>query len=261
MQEERRKICLPWDAENVGITALVGTVALFGVISMLLPKISIPLGLKDAYVPQFLLALTALVLACQLGFLANRKSRERKDELLLKAVACIEKLERFSFIELQTEVFSANYLDHLFGEQMRYANRTGKPLSLLMVSVHTYSPDASLEQMIEAAAGVLRSNFRGSDYIVHCGKENFLVLMPDTAGIQAQVAMDRLKDKLDAWNLASATMELSLRQSLATSANGSNLWEVFRALEDKHRSQNDNWVAPVMPPEQSRSSAAIEVVE
>jgi GGDEF domain-containing protein len=98
---------------------------------------------------------------------------------------------------------------------------------------------ASEEIAIEAAL-VLRSTFRGSDYVLRNSATQFLALLPDTTRDQAQYALNRLSDKLDNWNLEHKRSEMVLRHELKTCPPGGDLWDTLREIEGRLRDNSDH---------------------
>lgn len=89
------------------------------------------------------------------------------------------------------------------------------------------------DEIYIGASYVLRSNFRGSDYIVRYFTDQFLVVLPDADDQQAQLALSRLIDKLDHWNLGNEKCEIALRLESTICPPGENLWEKLRELEER----------------------------
>jgi len=57
--------------------------------------------------------------------------------------------------------------------------------------------------------------------------------MPDTDDSQAQIALNRLTEKVEYWNLENEAAEIVLRYELTVCAPGSNLWEKLRETEER----------------------------
>ena len=93
----------------------------------------------------------------------------------------------------------------------------------------------SLEEVVLEAAYILRSNFRGSDYLVRSGANQFVALLPEPADIQARFALNRLRDKVDSWNLECKDSGLVLQHELGTCSPGGSFWEALLKAEERMR--------------------------
>lgn len=226
-----------WKSWSQRILLLV--TVLVGVISLLVPKLSSQLQVEIGFAPQLLIGFLILALILNLHLASQRKLLSKVSTALLAATSYINRLEQFSFIDPQTQLFNRRYLDQLFNQQLRWLNRSGKPVTLLLLEVLPDGQKSVPEEFVIEAAFVLRSNFRGSDYVVRNSTDQFLVLLPDTTASQAQCALDRLTDKVDDWNLEQETCGMALRHELSTCPPGDSLWEKLREVEERLRNNPD----------------------
>jgi diguanylate cyclase (GGDEF)-like protein len=202
-----------------------------GVVSLLLPKLVGRLQTQIGFSPQLLIGFVVLMLIVNLHLAEQRKQLGKVSTALLAAKSYIHRLEQFSFIDPQTQLYNRRYLDQLFNQQLAWLNRSGKPITLLLLEVLPDVQKSVPEEFVIEASFVLRSNFRGSDFIVRNSFDQFLVLLPDTSGPQAQCAMTRLADKVDDWNLEKETYGIVLRHQLSTCSPGGSLWDSLREVE------------------------------
>ncbi len=216
---------------------LLMVLVLLGVISLLMPKLSSQLRVEIGFAPQLLIGFLVLALIFNLHLASQRKVLRKVSTALLTSTSYINRLEQFSFIDPQTQLFNRRYLDQLFNQQLKWLNRSGKSVTLLLLEVLPEGQQSASEEFLIEAAFVLRSTFRGSDYVVRNSTEQFLVLLPDTTGPQAQFALNRLTDKVDDWNLEKETPGMVLRHQLSTCPPGGNLWEKLRETEERLRSK------------------------
>jgi diguanylate cyclase (GGDEF)-like protein len=119
---------------------------------------------------------------------------------LIAATSYVDRLEQLSLIDPPTQLFNRRYLDELFNHQQYWVDRRGRSATLLLLEMLPSGQHTVAETVVEAAF-ILRSNFRGSDYIVRYFTDQFLVVLLDTDAQQAQIALSRLIDKVDHWNL------------------------------------------------------------
>jgi len=220
-----------WETWSIRILLLV--LVLDGVIPLLLPGISTRLRIETGSVPQVMIGFAILVLVFYLQVELQRKLLRRVSSALLAATLYVDRLEQVSFIDTQTQLFNRKYLDQLFNQQLKWLNRTGKPATLLLFEVLPDEKKKLANEMIVQSAFVLRSNFRGSDYLVRNSADRFLVLLPDTTEDDTQSALTRLNDKVETWNLENEKYEMVLKREVTTCFPGGDLWESLRELEEK----------------------------
>lgn len=224
------------DREIRRIRILLILLVLIELISVAVPKGSNPLRVEINAVPQLLIGFIFLALIFALHLAAQNKVVGEVSTALIAANSYVRRLEQLSLIDPPTQLFNRRYLDQLLNQQLKWLYRSGKPATLLMLELLPTEKIAAEEIIIEAAF-VLRTNFRGSDYVVRYSNDQFLVVLPDTVEQQAQIALSRLIDKVDHWNLAHEKWEMALRLELCTCPPGGNLWEKLGELEEKMRSE------------------------
>lgn len=222
-----------WCTRILLLVAVLG-----GVISVLVPRSSSRLRVEIGFPPQLLIGFVILALVFYLHLASQRKLLRKVSTALIAATSYVDRVEQFSFVDPQTQLFNRRYLDELFNQQLLWLNRCGKSATLLLFEVLPEGQKSSAEIVIDAAF-VLKSNFRGSDYIVRNSTDQFLVLLPDTTEEQAQYALNRLTDKIDNWNLENETSEMLLRHALSTCPPGGNLWAKLSEIEERIRDKPD----------------------
>jgi diguanylate cyclase (GGDEF)-like protein len=227
------------DRENRSIRILLLVVVLGEVICVLSPRISNQWRVEIGFVPQLLIGFVILALV-YLHLASQRRLLRKVSMALIAATSYVDRLEQVSFVDPQTQLFNRRYLDQLFNQQLKWLNRSGKSATLLLFEVLPNGQKSAAEGIVIEAAFLLRSNFRGSDYVVRNSTDQFLVLLPDTTEDQAQFALNRLADKADDWNLENETSEMALRHELSTCPPGGNFWQKLRELEETLRDEPDS---------------------
>ena len=147
--------------------------------------------IEVAFLPHILIGYIVLA-----GILTRHLSSQRDilrevSAALVSARSYVEKLEQTSLIDPTTQLFNRRYLAELFDHQLKGLSRTGKPVALLLLEVMVSEQNTAAGQIIMEAAFILRSNFRASDCLVRYSADQFLVVLPDTNGQQAQIALSR----------------------------------------------------------------------
>jgi len=220
------------DWETWSIRVLILVLVLGGAIPVLVPGRLIHALGKIGSVPQVPIGFAVLALVLYLHLASQRKLLRNVCTALIAATSYVDRLEEVSLIDRHTQLFNRKYLDQLFNQQLGWLNRCGKSATLLLFQVLPDGQESVAEEIAVAAALVLRSNFRGSDYVLRHSTDQFLVLLPDTTEEQAQYALNRLTDKVDSWNLENDS-EMALRNELSTCLPGGNLWETLREIEER----------------------------
>jgi diguanylate cyclase (GGDEF)-like protein len=189
--------------------------------------------LESGIVPHVLTGIAAIALVIHLNLATQRKLMREVSSTLNAAAHYAERLEQFSIVDPSTELFNRKYLDQLFNQQLCWINRTGKAATLLLFEVACDGQDIAPENVMAEVARLLRSNFRGSDYIVRYDNHRLLVLLPETTEQQAEFALVRLGDKVDHRNLESQGAAIILRHELELCCPGGDLWAALQAAESK----------------------------
>ncbi len=234
--------CVPSqnDLESWGIRILLFVLVLSGVISVLVPRITNHWRVESGFAPQVLIGFAILSLVFYLHLLSQRRLLRKVSTALIAATSYVDRLEQVSLIDPHTQLFNRKYFDQLFNQQLGWLNRCGKSATLVLFEVLPDGHESSAEELAIEAALVLRSNFRGSDYVLRNSATQFLALLPDTTEVQAQYALNRLSDKLDNWNLEHKRSEMVLRHELSTCPPGGDLWDTLREIEGRLRVNPDH---------------------
>lgn len=231
--------------ETRGIRLLLLAVVFIGVVSVVAPAIPVRWKVETSFLPSLLIGLVALVVIFNLRVASQRNALRRVSDALIAADSYIERLERFSLLDPHTQLFNRRYLDQLFSHQSSVINRSGRATTFVLIAVLLAEERVASDEMLAKAAFVVRSNFRGSDIIVRCAPDQFLIVMPDTDEAQAQIALNRLAEKVEFWNLENETVEMALRHERALCTPGANLWEKLNGMEEKlKKSESERCAAP-----------------
>ncbi len=220
------------------IRILLVLLVLIELISVAVPKNSSLWRVEINAVPQLLIGFVFLVLIFALHLASQHKLLDEVSTALVAANSYVKRLEQLSLIDPPTQLFNRRYLDQLLNQQLKWLYRSGKSATLLMLELLPVGRGIAAEEIVIETAFVLRTNFRGSDYVVRYSNDQFLVVLPDTVEQQAQIALSRLIDKVDHWNFANQKCEMALRLELCTCPPGGNLWEKLGELEERMRSES-----------------------
>jgi GGDEF domain-containing protein len=215
-----------------GTVLLIGVVGLQALLSWQLPQFSALMHVELSYLPQLLTGLLVLILAMSLRQHAVRRSLRDVSKALIDSISYIESLEQYSFIDPETHTFTLSYLDQLFRQITLMSNRSGSMTTICLFEVGSDRQNSVGTATIIDAAALLRSNFRGSDYIVHYADRQFLVLLPDTSEQHALIALNRLTEKMEYQNLENERASIMLRLEKSVCPAGGDLWETLRSVKN-----------------------------
>ncbi|MCR3921482.1 MAG: PAS domain S-box protein [Firmicutes bacterium] len=130
-----------------------------------------------------------------------------------------KKLQYYSMNDILTGLYNRSY----FEEEMKRLNHSRfLPLSVITCDVDGLKLiNDSLghpkgDELLQAAATVLRSSFRAWDAISRIGGDEFAVILPNTDSETAQKIVRRLADELDSYNKSNPAYHLSLSIGFAT---------------------------------------------
>jgi diguanylate cyclase (GGDEF)-like protein len=156
---------------------------------------SLNLGSHDAarfaagHGTDFLARLAALVPVCLVSALAT------------------ERLKQAGLTDVLTGVHNRRYFESRCMEETRVAQRTGLPLSCLMLDVdHFKRINDSLghpvgDEVLRHVARLIKAQLRGSDVVARYGGEEFIVLMPAAPQASALETAERIRRIVEAQSL------------------------------------------------------------
>jgi diguanylate cyclase (GGDEF)-like protein len=139
--------------------------------------------------------------------------RKKTEEKLL---ALQRELEDLSFKDGLTGVANRRRFDTLFATEWDSARRTQRPLSLLLIDIDFFKQyndhyghiqgDECLKRVAEA---LKTGAFRPRDFVARFGGEEFVVVLPETDAMGAQMVAMRCRDALAATELAHKTSSVA----------------------------------------------------
>ncbi len=222
------------DLQLWSIGFLVMVVLALTVVSSLLPGISGARQMEIRYVPQIALGLIALVLLLNFYLIGKNRELNVVRRELIHQLAVNETLERYSLIDSETELFTRGYLSHVLPKETKRSNRSGNSLALVVLEVlGTHAAPAPAGELARAAAGLFKSTFRGTDTLLRLEGSRFLVIMPETNQEQAHIALNRLQQKLDDWNLETRATEMLVHYAVGCCPPGGDAWAMLQRTESE----------------------------
>ena len=131
-------------------------------------------------------------------------------------------------------------------ELVAEAQARGSPLTLALVDLDHFSAinarhgTAVGDRVLQALAGMLQDNTRGSDLLLRYGGEEFLVVLPDTVPDRAFEVCERLRQCVEgfAWSELAPGLDATLSIGLATAPPHSTDLLVARAESAMYRAKH-----------------------
>lgn len=131
-------------------------------------------------------------------------------------------------------------------ELVAEAEARGAPLTLALVDLDHFSQinaqhgTAVGDRVLQALAGMLQDNTRGSDLLLRYGGEEFLVVLPDTVPDRAFEVCERLRQCVEgfAWSELAPGLDATLSIGLATAPPHSTDLLVARAESAMYRAKH-----------------------
>ncbi|MBZ9711978.1 tetratricopeptide repeat-containing diguanylate cyclase [Deinococcus multiflagellatus] len=123
----------------------------------------------------------------------------QKAELLARLQAQAEHLVRLSQEDALTGLSNRRHFNECLEAEVQRALRYGRPLSVVLLDIDhfkavndTYSHQVG-DLVLRELAGLLRASCRQMDTVARFGGEEFVLLLPETAGPAAQTMCERLR--------------------------------------------------------------------
>ncbi len=101
-----------------------------------------------------------------------------------------------------TQVYNRRFFDEAIPQEARRCDRTGRPLSFLLVDVDDFKEVNQRlghfvgDQVLQAVAAVLQVTLRTSDMVFRFGGDEFLVVLPETPAEGAAIVDGRLRQRI-----------------------------------------------------------------
>lgn len=190
---------------------------------------------------QVVFCLVGLVALFNVYTVDQRRTLSSTRLQLIQELALHDTLAKQSYLDPLTQAINRESMDVVVGRELTRANRLGTEVTFLLMEARPASKlgGASAGQRSDAAllagAGkLLRTTFRGLDIVIRYSHDTFLIVMPDTNQQQTEIALRRLANEIDTWNLSNvAGLELVLDHGMASYVKGALIEDVVRSAARK----------------------------
>ena len=236
------------DYQLWSITLMLILVIAAGFIALVWPNLMWNLGALEAkggYLPQLFFGFAALIVLFNVYILEQRRNLRRTRRELLRQLIHTETLEELAMVDPLTETYNRRSMDNFLTKEVSRADRLGTDVALLMIDldqlrdVNAKFGHLVGDHLLSETAAALKATFRKSDTIIRYGGDEFLVVMPEASREQAELAVERLLERVKSWNDAHADAGYSMAMScgLAAYRKGMNMRDALAAA-DKNMYEN-----------------------
>jgi len=166
----------------------------------------------------------------------DRKRSEALHTLNRELMMLHDRLQFVSTRDTLTGLFNRRYFEE---EIHRLTNPRFAPISVIIVDMDGLKQTNDSfghqvgDELIQAAAQVIKKPFRETDMVARIGGDEFAVLLPQTPYELAQERREEILREVEGYNLSSDGPKLSLSVGVATSArDGLSLAETIKKADD-----------------------------
>lgn len=146
-----------------------------------------------------------------------------------------EQLKYLSLHDPMTGLYNRRY----FEEELRRLDvRRHGPISIISCDidglklVNDTLGHRKGDELIKAAATVIKAPFRSSDVVARIGGDEFTVILPKTNAQVAQKARNRILVAIDSFNANNPDLPLSISVGVATSSSETSMEKLFHESDD-----------------------------
>lgn len=127
-----------------------------------------------------------------------------------------ETVRRLSMEDEFTGVFSRKYVLHRLDEEMKRGHRRSSPLVVTMIDLDDFKACNDRfghpvgDEVLKRVSAVLKANVRAYDSLGRYGGEEFLLVQPEIAELEAVATIDRLRERVFAERFRAGDAEWSV---------------------------------------------------
>ena len=240
------------DLQLWSIGILITLVLTAGLLALLLPNLvwaQRVILVEHSYLPQLFFGLISMVVLFNIYIMGQKLTLNSTRRALIRELVLNERLESLSLIDPLTQLLNRRAMNQLIPPEVARANRVGGDLCFLTIEIKDLAALSAKFGTLEGDfllvefAKILKLVFRGGDIVFREGKEQFLVMMPDTSEQEANFPIQRLRRSVEQWNLTNQKgYDLNFTYALAPYITGVDFAEVLAAAERKLYQKKNNLV-------------------
>src|SRR5438045_4234718 len=129
------------DTQLWSIVTLVILVLTAGFLTLVLPNLAIKqrlIRIEEGYLPQLFFGLICLIVLFNIYLQSQRVALNSTRKALISELVLNERLESLSLIDPLTQLLNRRALNELISHQLARANRTGEPLTFVMMDLNNF---------------------------------------------------------------------------------------------------------------------------
>ena len=167
---------------------------------------------------------------------AQRRALEQRNGELLRAN---EVLEQLSITDGLTHLHNHRHFHDQFAREVKRVDRSGQPLCLMLIDIDDFKVlndshgHAAGDMVLAAAAHLMHSQVRESDYLARYGGEEFAMLLPQTRLEGATALAEKIRSVLSAhaFTLPEGGDPLRVTVSVGVAEHATTADETFDAAD------------------------------
>lgn len=200
------------------VVALAAVVVVFGVLAFFAPSAFWQNNLLQVTLPPR--AVYVLLMAAVLLALLDVRREMRLHRRQLAELLSASQHDRTSKIDALTSVLSKDTLRGLLELEILRAERNRRPLAIIMggvnglKQVNDHYNQLMGDYVLSQVASILTESVRGCDYVVRCGEQQFLLILPETDAAGAEIVRGRIHHLVAEWDRNNRVGEFSITISL-----------------------------------------------
>ncbi len=137
------------------------------------------------------------------------------------------RMARMALTDMLTGTYNRAHFDATLEAELSRSRRSKRPVSLLMIdmdhfkSINDSHGHSAGDQVLKAAARVLRETTRRSDVVCRYGGEEFSVILPDTSNKNALITAEKIRKAMASLQVTCGDQTIGVTVSIGISACGS----------------------------------------
>jgi len=240
------------DLQLWSIGILITVILTAGLLALLVPNLvwaQRVVLVEHSYLPQLFFGLICLVILFNIYIMGQKLTLNNTRRALIRELVLNERLESLSLVDPLTQLLNRRAMSQLIPPEVARSNRVGSHLCFMTIEVDNLAALSGKFGTLEGDfvlvefAKILKLVFRGGDIVFREGKEQFLIVMPDTSEQEANFPMQRLAHSVEQWNLANNKgYELSFTNAVAAYVTGADYSDILRAADRKLYQKKNNLI-------------------